>query len=146
MTRWLFYSYSDVLCACSARSCFTATTSFSSRLPLMLEQMIGRLVPPIRDLAFPHVVKRKNQKSREKSHSTNRPIADIADAPLPARASSQIIARPFHQYANKALCGYTLKEKWRNTWKNDLRGFWNEHKCHKCLSFLFRIIIKLFSR
>ena len=34
----------------------------------MLEQMIGRLVPPIRDLAFPHVVKRKNQKSREKSH------------------------------------------------------------------------------
>ena len=68
--------------------------------PLMLKQMIGRLVRLLETPSYTHVVK-KNQKSREKSHSTNRPIADIADAPLPARASSQIIARPFHQYANK---------------------------------------------
>jgi hypothetical protein len=39
---------------------------------LMSEQMIGRLVPPIR-AAFPHVVKQEEapQKSREKSHFFN---------------------------------------------------------------------------
>ena len=49
-----------------ARFCALARTLLS--VPLMSGQMIGRLVPPIRDLAFPHVVKHKNQKSREKSH------------------------------------------------------------------------------
>ena len=78
-TFLLFFSVSSFRCSLRVLGC--------RRPPLMSEQMIGRLVPPIRD-AFPHVVKHKNQKSREKSHSSNR-----------QRAHLQIIPRRLcHQY------------------------------------------------
>ena len=54
----------------------------------MLKQMIGRLVRLLETPSYTHVVK-KNQKSREKSHSTNRPIAaDIAAADARSRIFS----------------------------------------------------------